>query len=78
MTACKLLNVRYRWFFPLVEDKEGLCYTFNNYKDMIVRKPDNEVPKIVTHLYFSFEQKVVFYPNARNHFYLQIHERQML
>ena len=32
--------------FGEVRNSNGICYTFNNYKDMIVRVPDNEIPKI--------------------------------
>ena len=35
------------WVFSEIKDNaEGICYTFNNYKDMIARIPDSEVPKI--------------------------------
>jgi phosphate transport system substrate-binding protein len=36
----------------------GICYTFNNYKDMIVRVPDSEVPKIAINGIFPDENTV--------------------
>ena len=30
----------------VVRNEDAICYTFNNYKDMIVRVPDNVMPKI--------------------------------
>jgi len=36
----------------------GICYTFNNYKDMIVRVPDIEVPKIAINGIFPDDETV--------------------
>ena len=36
----------------------GICYTFNNYKDMIVRVPDDRVPKIAINGIFPDENTV--------------------
>jgi ABC-type phosphate transport system, periplasmic component len=36
----------------------GICYTFNNYKDMIVRVPDSEVPKIAINGIFPDDETV--------------------
>jgi phosphate transport system substrate-binding protein len=33
-------------FVEVIANENGICYTFNNYKDMIARKTDCEVPKI--------------------------------
>jgi phosphate transport system substrate-binding protein len=41
------------WVFGEVSNNpEGICYTFNNYKEMIARKPDNTVPKIAVNNIF--------------------------
>jgi phosphate transport system substrate-binding protein len=40
------------------ENEDGFCYTFNNYKDMIARKPDSEVPKIAINNIFPNEKTV--------------------
>ncbi|MDR1340025.1 MAG: substrate-binding domain-containing protein [Prevotellaceae bacterium] len=35
------------WVFSeVLNDRDAICYTFLNYKELIVRKPDSEVPKI--------------------------------
>ncbi|MDR1330847.1 MAG: substrate-binding domain-containing protein, partial [Tannerella sp.] len=35
------------WVFSeVINDRDAICYTFLNYKELIVRKPDSEVPKI--------------------------------
>jgi len=44
--------------FGEVRAGNGICYTFNNYKDMIVRVPDSEVPKIAINGIFPDEQTV--------------------
>jgi len=44
--------------FSEVRGGNGICYTFNNYKDMIVRVPDNEVPKIAINNIFPDENSV--------------------
>ena len=33
-------------FGEILNNPEGICYTFNNYKEMQARVPDSEVPKI--------------------------------
>ena len=33
-------------FVEINENEDGICYTFNNYKEMIVRKPNSEIPTI--------------------------------
>ena len=44
--------------FGEVRIGNGICYTFNNYKDMIVRVPDSEVPKIAINGIFPDENTV--------------------
>ena len=44
--------------FGEVRGGNGICYTFNNYKDMIVRVSDNEVPKIAINGIFPDENTV--------------------
>jgi phosphate transport system substrate-binding protein len=47
------------WVFSeVINNEDGLCYTFNNYKEMITRKPDNEVPKIAINSIFPNEENV--------------------
>ncbi|MDR3266759.1 MAG: substrate-binding domain-containing protein, partial [Tannerella sp.] len=45
-------------FNEVLYNETGLCYTFNNYKDMIARRPDNEVPKISINGVFPNEETV--------------------
>jgi phosphate transport system substrate-binding protein len=33
-------------FGEIINNVDGICYTFNNYKDLQARIPDSEVPKI--------------------------------
>jgi phosphate transport system substrate-binding protein len=40
------IGVMARVFVEVIANENGICYTFNNYKDMVARKPDREVPKI--------------------------------
>ena len=44
--------------FSEVRGGNGICYTFNNYKDMIVRVPDKEVPKIAINEIFPDDKTV--------------------
>ena len=44
--------------FMEVYGGNGICYTFNNYKEMIVRVPDKEVPKIAVNGIFPDENTV--------------------
>ena len=44
--------------FGEVRNSNGICYTFNNYKDMIVRVSDSEVPKIAINNIFPDENTV--------------------
>ena len=44
--------------FGEVRNGNGICYTFNNYKDMIVRVSDSEVPKIAINNIFPDENTV--------------------
>jgi len=44
--------------FSEVRGGNGICYTFNNYKDMIVRVPDKEVPKIAINGIFPDDKTV--------------------
>ena len=44
--------------FGEVREENGICYTFNNYKDMIVRVPDSEVPKIAVNGIFPDDETV--------------------
>jgi len=44
--------------FSEVRGGNGICYTFNNYKDMIVRVTDNEVPKIAINNIFPDKNAV--------------------
>ena len=47
------------WVFWEVENnEEGICYTFNNYKDMQARVPDSDVPKIAVNGIFPDETTV--------------------
>jgi phosphate transport system substrate-binding protein len=47
------------WVFgEVIDNADGFCYTFNNYKDMIARKPDKEVPKIAINNIFPNETNV--------------------
>ena len=45
-------------FHEVLENEDGICYTFNNYKDMQARKPDSEVPKIAVNNIFPNEKSV--------------------
>ena len=42
----------------VVRNDDAICYTFNNYKDMIVRVPDNVMPKIAINGIFPDEKTV--------------------
>jgi phosphate transport system substrate-binding protein len=47
------------WVFREVMDNPtGICYTFNNYKELIARKPDDVVPKIAINGIFPDENTV--------------------
>jgi phosphate transport system substrate-binding protein len=47
------------WVFSEVLNNEnGICYTFNNYKDSVARKSDSEVPKIAINGVFPDESTV--------------------
>ena len=45
-------------FYEVQTWPDGICYTFNNYKDMIVRCPDSRVPKIAINDIFPDENTV--------------------
>jgi phosphate transport system substrate-binding protein len=45
-------------FTEVINNENGICYTFNNYKDMLARKPDSEVPKIAINGIFPNEKNV--------------------
>ena len=47
-----------RGVFNELRDVDGICYTFMNYKEMIVRVPDNEVPKISINGIFPDESTI--------------------
>ena len=47
-----------RLFYEVMEEEDGICYIFNNYKDWIVRIPDNIVPKIAINGIFPNENTV--------------------
>lgn len=40
------LGGMFQVFGEILYNMDGICYTFNNYKDLQARVPDNEVPKI--------------------------------
>ena len=42
----------------VVRNEDAICYTFNNYKDKIVRVPDNVMPKIAINGIFPDENTV--------------------
>ena len=42
----------------VVRNEDAICYTFNNYKDMIVRVPDNVMPKIAINGIFPDDNMV--------------------
>ncbi|MDR3287007.1 MAG: substrate-binding domain-containing protein, partial [Prevotellaceae bacterium] len=47
------------WVFDeVINDINAICYTFNNYKDVLARKPDSEVPKISINGIFPNEETV--------------------
>jgi len=47
------------WVFDeVINDINAICYTFNNYKDVLARKPDSEVPKIAINGIFPNEETV--------------------
>ncbi|MDR1682276.1 MAG: substrate-binding domain-containing protein [Candidatus Symbiothrix sp.] len=47
------------WVFTeVINNPEGICYTFNNYKDLIARKSDDVVPKIAINDIFPDENTV--------------------
>ena len=45
-------------FHEVIENESGICYTFNNYKDIQARKPDSEVPKIAINGIFPDDETV--------------------
>jgi phosphate transport system substrate-binding protein len=45
-------------FNEVINNEDGICYTFNNYKDLMARKPDSEVPKIAINGIFPDEKNV--------------------
>ncbi|MDR3047524.1 MAG: substrate-binding domain-containing protein, partial [Bacteroidales bacterium] len=45
-------------FNEVINNENGICYTFNNYKDLMARKPDSEVPKIAINGIFPNEENV--------------------
>jgi len=55
-------------FGEILNNVDGICYTFNNYKDLQARVPDSEVPKIAINGIFPDKNTV------RNRFYPFISE----
>ena len=49
----------YLVFVEVLQNENGICYTFNNYKDMQARVPDSEVPKIAINGIFPDENTVI-------------------
>lgn len=45
-------------FGEIIYDADGICYTFNNYKNLQARVPDSEVPKIAVNGIFPSEKTV--------------------
>jgi phosphate transport system substrate-binding protein len=45
-------------FMEVIANPDGICYTFNNYKELIVRKNDEVVPKIAINGIFPDENTV--------------------
>jgi phosphate transport system substrate-binding protein len=52
------IGVMARVFNEIIGDKNAICYTFNNYKELIVRKTDDIVPKIAVNGIFPDETAV--------------------
>ncbi|MDR1222078.1 MAG: substrate-binding domain-containing protein [Tannerella sp.] len=46
-------------FSEVIDDRNAICYTFLNYKELIVRKPDSNVPKIAINGVFPGEETVL-------------------
>ena len=45
-------------FGEILYNADGICYTFNNYKNLQARIPDSEVPKIAINGIFPNEKTV--------------------
>jgi phosphate transport system substrate-binding protein len=45
-------------FGEIINNVDGICYTFNNYKDLQARVPDSEVPKIAINGIFPDKKTV--------------------
>jgi phosphate transport system substrate-binding protein len=52
------LDVMVRVFYEVIENEDAICYTFNNYKEVIARIPDSKVPKIAINGIFPNENTV--------------------
>ena len=65
-----VIHIVAQTFSEVLAYEEGLCYTFDNYKEMIARKPDSEVPKIAVNGVFPSEATV---RNGTYPFISQVH-----
>ena len=45
-------------FGEILNNEEGICYTFNNYKNLQARIPDSEVPKIAVNVVFPDKKTI--------------------
>ena len=45
-------------FHEILYNEDAICYTFNNYKELIARRPDSDVPKIAVNGVFPSDETV--------------------
>jgi phosphate transport system substrate-binding protein len=53
-----VVNAMVEVFYEVTSHEGGLCYTFDNYKNIIARRPDSEVPRIAVNGVFPDERNV--------------------
>ncbi len=53
-----VIHIMAQTFAEVMGNPDGLCYTFDNYKEKIARIPDSEVPKIAVNGVFPDERSV--------------------